>query len=836
MLALNHSDSSDSVIEDLPSQFLPSPQGSLLIVANDPKLYPLKNAVREANLVAHCYNPPVPDSAVLTSATPTKLKEYLHQHGFRRLHWIGHANAGVHGSQKKTLACTDENGVMHVVDPEVLASLFGHAQLELAVLMGCESMLIGKHMIQAGVEYVVCWKTILLDFAAPVFSEALHRALDRGYQIREAFEQATDSLHLQTGKTKRGRKSSGVCGSDFKAEKPDRNKNGVTRDGESWAVGIPVLLWRMPRKLYAGVPPIGIHFFERPSTSAALLNHLISDGDECAASTVRQPCSLIGPGGIGKSTIIAATARSVEIQSAFHHGIAFLEVGQHMESAMLIDLLLRQLRKVLGHPTESTAVGENSLDQIAQLISGKKCLIVLDDVWSKEQLSSVVSAVASASGGSQILLSSRDAALTRNIGATVVAVETWNEATAVELLAKWSGHTGGTAFTQTAKRVAHLCSFLPLALAAAGAIAQDSDWSEVEALLLEHDLESLQCTGQRTGSIYGVLSVSMNSLETVQQELYSNLVLLPVSDRIPMGVVAMLSDMSISKAQRICRSLHNKSLLVLSVDAECVSVQTHNLHWSFLLKQPNKPRFDTFIALVRKLASSSSTCISEMLSFLDDANPGVRYAAHRWLQRQAWQMDQNQSARLVQALRTEATSPAAAIRTVAVFAQYCDENRISINASDGPRALVSLAEDGSREVRENAIAALGNLAAGSAENKDAVGDAGGVHALIKLARETSASSLAAQEMALERVDSQGRVSTAGKDVIREAGGINVLIQIARKGSLAAKIHAAAVLGNLGSQNNENKEAIGRGKGLEALVCVVNTVVESAHAAQVHTHS
>ena len=49
------------------------------------------------------------------------------------------------------------------MDSSILADVFANAQMELIVIMGCESLSFGLEMVSAGVEYVVCWRTLLMD-------------------------------------------------------------------------------------------------------------------------------------------------------------------------------------------------------------------------------------------------------------------------------------------------------------------------------------------------------------------------------------------------------------------------------------------------------------------------------------------------------------------------------------------------------------------------------------------------------------------------------------------------------------------------------------------------
>ena len=79
--------------------------------------------------------------------------------------------------------------------------------LELVFLNGCSSEALGRAVHQqAGVPWVVCWRTPCNDEAARFFSVKFFQALNRA-TYRDAFEQAKSAVQLHT---RPGRLASGV--------------------------------------------------------------------------------------------------------------------------------------------------------------------------------------------------------------------------------------------------------------------------------------------------------------------------------------------------------------------------------------------------------------------------------------------------------------------------------------------------------------------------------------------------------------------------------------------------------------------------------------------------
>jgi hypothetical protein len=95
-----------------------------------------------------------------------------------------------------SLGFTKPGGQLEAVDPTTLAQLLGsHSAvngggLELVVLNGCRSEALGRACHTAGVPYVVCWCTKLLDAAARLFARTLFQQLASGVAIHAAFEEA----------------------------------------------------------------------------------------------------------------------------------------------------------------------------------------------------------------------------------------------------------------------------------------------------------------------------------------------------------------------------------------------------------------------------------------------------------------------------------------------------------------------------------------------------------------------------------------------------------------------------------------------------------------------
>ena len=125
----------------------------------------------------------------------------------RRFLFSGHADFPSRGGHK-TLAFTNPNGSINKVKSRILKNLFrvssvggsqGGAldQLELVFLNGCESEKLGRAVCKAGVPFVVCWETKVVDKAAREFATNFFQAVGKGHLPERAYKHAVMAFQTQ---------------------------------------------------------------------------------------------------------------------------------------------------------------------------------------------------------------------------------------------------------------------------------------------------------------------------------------------------------------------------------------------------------------------------------------------------------------------------------------------------------------------------------------------------------------------------------------------------------------------------------------------------------------
>ena len=149
------------------------------------------------------------------------------------------------------LAFTKPGGAVEAIEPALCAEILGsHAvgnggSLELVMLNGCRSAVLGEAVRAAGVATVVCWSTRVLDAGARVFARVFFQRVAAGSRPQDAFEEAKRAVRCCT------KQRDGLAVQLFELADPDAAPvpgqpppaaNGGRTPSGKLAVGLPILL------------------------------------------------------------------------------------------------------------------------------------------------------------------------------------------------------------------------------------------------------------------------------------------------------------------------------------------------------------------------------------------------------------------------------------------------------------------------------------------------------------------------------------------------------------------------------------------------------------------
>lgn len=261
--------------------------------------------------------------------------------------------------------------------------------------------------------------------------------------------------------------------------------------------------------LIGGVPDVPPHFQPRPEAQSALAVQLLVDE--------RKPVTLTGPervtvlhglGGLGKSVVAAAFARSTSTRRSFADGVLWLPSS---EAASPLGLMA-ELARLLGDPPQHHATLAESSTRLSSLLQTRSLLVVLDNVWQPEQAEPLVDVLGPAC---RLLMTTRRADLAQTLGAPAIALALPDEAVALKHLADWAG-VAPDDLPPEAAEVARECGRLPLALALNGAMHQQGiAWADLAAALRAHELDFAEqrFKGYPHPTVLKSLGLSLQSLE-----------------------------------------------------------------------------------------------------------------------------------------------------------------------------------------------------------------------------------------------------------------------------------------------------------------------------------
>jgi hypothetical protein len=238
--------------------------------------------------------------------------------------------------------------------------------------------------------------------------------------------------------------------------------------------------------LFNLIPSLPPHFLPRREDLDDLARLALADVQRPVVITSgKQTTALQGMGGIGKSVLAAAFARSAQTRRAFNDGIVWLKAGLGSDPLSCV----RQAGLALGGAPEQYISMEMASVHLPGLLADKVCLLILDDVWDVAQAAPLRNALGPRC---RLLITTRDGGLVSALGGQEQRVDVLKKDAALGLLATWSECQDGR-LPAAASEVASECGYLPLALAMCGALARDGvPWADIQKALLHADLTYIQ--------------------------------------------------------------------------------------------------------------------------------------------------------------------------------------------------------------------------------------------------------------------------------------------------------------------------------------------------------
>ncbi|NER87419.1 MAG: hypothetical protein F6K64_10490 [Moorea sp. SIO3A2] len=278
--------------------------------------------------------------------------------------------------------------------------------------------------------------------------------------------------------------------------------------------------------------------------------------------------AIYGLGGIGKSTLAAALAHDPEVQSHFPDGIFWATLGQQPDILSFLSTWIQQLGDYDFKPIN---IDSASL-QLRTLLSDKKALLVVDDVWHPDH----VEPFRVAGDRCRVLVTTREAPVK---GAIRYDLDVMTLNQSLELLTSCLRNGLTNQELDYAETLAKTVGYLPLALELAAAQVRDGfSWEELlDELQAEiADLEALDRweaeeepsdAKRKNYSLVASFNLSLKRLSAERLNKFAWLGVLPEDVTITETMGTTLWDCNLFQAKKTLRYLRQKALLLPGVSS-----------------------------------------------------------------------------------------------------------------------------------------------------------------------------------------------------------------------------------------------------------------------------
>lgn len=337
-----------------------------------------------------------------------------------------------------------------------------------------------------------------------------------------------------------------------------------------------------------GVPSLPPNYLPRKDDLNIIKELMLTDTIKPVVITsAKQVTALQGMGGIGKSVLASAFARTTEARKDFYDGIFWITVGLEASDSDASGNM-RLIGTNLGDDPANYNTKKEAEASLSKVLSDKVCLIILDNIWKVPQATPFFNALGSRC---RLLITTRNHDVVTSLGAQEYKIKVISKPESLKLLANWREKDANSLPLEVAE-VARECGYLPLALSICGAMAKNGiSWSDILEALKEADLEFIeaQLPNYPDKNVGGALKVSIDFLSSEDPDAvkrYQELAVFPEDEFIPEAAITTLwvhtGNMKKRNVGKLLTKLKDRSLLRLDGETPNRLISLHDLQFDYL--------------------------------------------------------------------------------------------------------------------------------------------------------------------------------------------------------------------------------------------------------------
>ncbi|GAB4836867.1 hypothetical protein Ancab_039540 [Ancistrocladus abbreviatus] len=280
-----------------------------------------------------------------------------------------------------------------------------------------------------------------------------------------------------------------------------------------------------------------------------LVRQVIDSSEEESVAT--QVVSVVGAGGAGKTTLARRIYNNIEVNNHFDQKV-WITISQQWNGGNLLLDLLRQTRGIHGEERNSTQAWRQRdiVEKIHHFLSGRRYLVVLDDMWATDAWDAICSALPRRRG-SKVIITTRNNDLPPHADGNykiheprlLTEEQRWDLLKKMAIDGRYTGVADIARLEELGRDMTRKCGGLPLAIVTLAGLLRTKhrldEWEYVNSIL-SSKLLKLKGPAHYGKSVYETFQLSYLDLPHYLKPCFLYLALIPEDAEFPTGLLTRL--------------------------------------------------------------------------------------------------------------------------------------------------------------------------------------------------------------------------------------------------------------------------------------------------------